>query len=116
MIVLAADENFSGHILAGLLRRAPGLDIVRVQDHGPAGQSDDAVLQWAASEGRVLLTHDVSTVSIFAYERVRNGLPMPGVIEAPLKLPIGVVIEELLLLVLCSFPGELENRVVHLPL
>ncbi len=115
MIRLAADENFSGHILAGLLRKAPGLDIVRVQDAQP-GQSDDVVLEWAATEGRVLLTHDVSTISTFAYERVRSGLPMPGVIEAPLKLPIGMVIEELLLLVFCSLPRELENRVVHLPL
>ena len=93
MIRFAADENFSGHILSGLRRKAPELDIVRAQDVQPGGQSDDAVLEWTASEGRVLLTHDVSTMSPFAYERVKSGKPMPGVIEVPCKLPLGPVIE-----------------------
>jgi len=37
----------------------------------------DAVLALAASEGRVLLTHDVSTLVGLAYERVRLGENMP---------------------------------------
>jgi hypothetical protein len=32
MLRLAADENFNGDIVRGLLRRKPDLDIVRVQD------------------------------------------------------------------------------------
>ena len=34
MLRLAADENFNGDIVRGLLRRNPKLDIVRVQDVG----------------------------------------------------------------------------------
>jgi hypothetical protein len=55
------------------------------------------VLEWAASEGRVLLTHDVNTLTAFAYERIAADLPMPGVFEAPLSVPIKIVIEEILL-------------------
>jgi hypothetical protein len=35
MLRFAADENFNNHIVRGLLRRNPDLDIVRVQDLSP---------------------------------------------------------------------------------
>ena len=37
MLRLAADENLNNDILRGLLRRRPGLDIVRIQDVGLSG-------------------------------------------------------------------------------
>ena len=48
MLRLAADENFNGDIVRGLVRRNPKLDIVRVQDVGLSGADDPSVLQWAA--------------------------------------------------------------------
>ena len=71
MLRYAADENFNGDIVRGLLRRNPDLDIVRVQDAGLSGVDDPAVLEWAALQGRVLLTHDVSTLTTHAFDRVR---------------------------------------------
>jgi predicted nuclease of predicted toxin-antitoxin system len=67
MISLAADENFNNNIVRGLLRRKPDLDI---QDEGLSGADDQAVLEWAAQKGRILLTHDVSTITHYAYDRV----------------------------------------------
>jgi predicted nuclease of predicted toxin-antitoxin system len=63
MLRLAADENFNGDIVRGLLRRNPKLDIVRVQDVGLSGADDPSVLQWAADQGRVVVTHDISTLA-----------------------------------------------------
>lgn len=34
MIKLLTDENFEGDVLRGLIRRMPGLDVVRAQDVG----------------------------------------------------------------------------------
>jgi hypothetical protein len=45
MLRLAADENFNGDIVRGLLRRNPQVDIVRVQDVGLSGANDPAVLR-----------------------------------------------------------------------
>lgn len=45
MLRLAADENFNNDILRGLLRRAPDLDIVRVQDTHISGANDPTVLE-----------------------------------------------------------------------
>jgi hypothetical protein len=112
---LAADENFDNDIISALLRRVANLDIIRVQDVGLAGADDRTILEWAAEEGRVLLTHDVKTMTGFAYERVRAGLPMPGVVEVRASLSIGRAVENLLLLAECSVDGEWEGRVGFVP-
>jgi predicted nuclease of predicted toxin-antitoxin system len=66
MLRIAADENFDGRIVRGLFRVVPDLDLVRVQDTPLAESDDDAVLEWAAQESRVVLTHDVSTMTVAA--------------------------------------------------
>ncbi|HEU4391552.1 MAG TPA: DUF5615 family PIN-like protein [Blastocatellia bacterium] len=95
MLKLAADADFNSRILRGLRRRQPKLDIVRVQDAlTPAERSDDdKVLDWAAAERRVLLTHDVTTMRSHAEARIGAGLAMPGVFELSQSLPIGQAIE-----------------------
>jgi hypothetical protein len=60
-------------------------------------------------ENRVVLTHDVSTMAPFAYERVRRGDPMPGVFVVEQELPIGQAIGDLLILAECSESGEWEG-------
>jgi hypothetical protein len=116
MLRLAADENFNNDIVRGLLRREPGLDIVRIQDVGLSGADDPTVLEWAAQEGRVLLTHDVTTITRYAYERVRAGQSMPGVFEVSRAVPVGRAIEDILLLAEYSLDGEWEGQVRYLPL
>ena len=116
MLRYAADENFNGDIVRGLLRRNPDLDIVRVQDAGLSGVDDPAVLEWAALQGRVLLTHDVSTLTTHAFDRVRADRPMPGVFEIRSTAGAGDVIDDLTLLAECSHEGEWEGQVRYLPL
>lgn len=115
LLRMAADENFNGDIVRGLLRRRPDLDLVRVQDAGRSGADDPTILAWAAEEGRILLTHDASTITKYAYDRVRAGQPMPGVFEAQRSVPIGRAIEDILLIAECSLPGEWEGQVRYLP-
>jgi hypothetical protein len=116
MLLLVADENFNNNIVRGLLRRKSNLDIVRIQDVGLRGADDPEVLEWAAKQGRVVLTHDAATMAYYAYERVRQGLSMPGVIEVADDLPIGKVIIDILLLAEYSAKGEWEGQIIYLPL
>lgn len=108
-------KNFNNDIIRGLLRRKPELDIVRVQDAGLSGAGDPPVLEWASQEGRVLLTHDVSTITRYAYERIMEGKSMPGVFEVNCGLPISTAIEDILLLAECSLDGEWEGHLCNDP-
>ena len=62
MLLLLADENFSNDIVRGVMRRKPDANLVRVQDVGLSGADDPTILAYAADVGRVLLTHDVTTI------------------------------------------------------
>jgi hypothetical protein len=116
MLQLVADENFNNNIVRGLLRRKANLDIVRIQDVGLFGVDDPTILEWAAQQDRVLLTHDVSTITKYAYERLEAGQAMPGIFEVRRTAPIGQVIEDILLLVECSLEREWEGQIIYLPL
>ncbi len=116
MLKLVADENFDNTIVRGVLRRRPNLDLIRIQDLGLLGGEDPVILAYAAEEGRVLLTHDVATITRFAYDRVRQGLSMPGVLEVSTDVQIGRAIEDILIVADCTLEGELEGQILYLPL
>ena len=52
----------------------------------------------------------------FAYERVRAGQEMPGVLVVLNKPPFGPVIEDILLVAECTTADDWQNRVDYLPL
>ena len=116
MVRFLADENFNNQIVRGVLRQNLDIDIVRVQDVGLSGADDPTVLNWAAQQGRVLLTHDVATMITFAYNRIEAGLSMPGVFEVNRRVSVGLAIEEIILIAECSIEGEWEGQVRFLPL
>lgn len=116
MLELLADENFKDQIVSGLRRRLPTLDLSTARQHGLLGATDPEILEWAAHEHLVVLTHDVRTMGRYAFARIEAGELMPGVIEIPSLMPIGQAIEELVLFVQVVEPREIRGRVVRLPL
>lgn len=117
MLALLIDENLNHRILRGLLRSVPHLDFrLLAAISGLRGAQDPIVLGRAATQARVPVTHDLRTVPKHAYERVKAGLPMTGVIAVPDSLAIGPAIEDLAILAECAEPPEIESRVVYLPL
>lgn len=112
----ATDENFDGRILNGLRARLPELDVVRVQDTQMYQAPDDELLTWLADEGRILLTHDVRTMPLFVYERVRAGYPAPGVIAVHKSTPIGIAIDELETVIGAGASEDFINQVMFIPI
>lgn len=98
MLRLASDADVHGVVVRGLRRRLPSFDLVRFQDALPLGASDHAVLSWAASENRVLITNDRRTMIAIASDRVAAGEPMPGLILTTLDQALGSTIDDILLL------------------
>lgn len=82
---------------------------------GLEGREDPSILEWAASQGRIVLTHDVSTMTKWAYQRTAQGLFMPGVWEVKRLAPIVRSIEAIVIAVSCSEENEWENQVLYLP-
>jgi Domain of unknown function (DUF5615) len=109
-------QTDSNDLRKGILQQNPDIDIVRVQDVGLLSADDPTILEWPAQEQRVLLTHDVQTMTDYTYQRVKAGLPMPGVFEVNQYAPMGETIEDVLILAECSYEGEWENQVQYLPL
>ena len=76
-----------------------------------SGASDPAILEWAAREGRIVLTHDTSTMTRDASARITDGLPMPGVVVVHWTTQTGQAIEGLLEMIGASLEGEWENQI-----
>lgn len=116
MIRFAVDEDFNNDVVRALRRNLPDVNIVGVREAGHGGCTDPDILAWAAEEGRVLLTHDVTTVIGHALERIARGEAMPGVIAVHQRLPIGSVVDDLLLVATCSLASDWLAQVHFLPL
>jgi predicted nuclease of predicted toxin-antitoxin system len=110
MLSLLSDENFNGDIVRGLFLRQPNLDLLRVQDVGLQEVEDPAILDWAATNERIILTHDRATMPDFVYQRLIAGKPVSGLFVINDRMPIRQAIDELLLLV------EWKGVVLYLPL
>jgi Domain of unknown function (DUF5615) len=114
MLRLLSDECFEGKIVRGLRRLRPDLDLVRVQEVGLQGKDDPEILAWAASQNRVLLTHDRQTVPGFAYARVHAAESMPGVFIIDDKIRVREAIDAVLLADGASEQAEWRDQVVFL--
>jgi hypothetical protein len=110
-----ADECFDNDILRGLLRRSPDFDLVRAQDISEvAGRDDETLLAWAARNERVVLTHDLATM--VPALRLRRQRAFTAIVLVPDSLPVGQVIEEVLLLDQCSKRSDWTAGVIYLSL
>ena len=115
MLRLFFDHDFNHRILRELKKRIPDLDYVTTQELNRGAEDDLSHLQWAAEENRVIVTHDVNTMTKFAKERILKSEKMSGVIIVPQTMPTGRAIDELEMIILCSFESEFENFIRHLP-
>lgn len=116
MLPLATDEDVNGNIISGLRLRQPDIDLVTVQEAGLGGSPDPDVLEWAASQGRILVTQDENTMAGHAWDRVRAGKMMPGVLVRRQALPLGQSIDELQLIAVCGDAEDFRDQVRFLPL
>jgi hypothetical protein len=65
------------------------VDLVRVLDVGLGNTLGARILEWAAQDGRVVVSVDKKTLAVAAWDRVARSLPMPGVAILRTILTIG---------------------------
>jgi len=116
MLRVFIDQDFDHDILRGLRLRLSELNAVTAREVGLDRKPDPDILAWAATQRRVVVTHDRNTMPRHAYDRVRNSEPMAGVFVVSREMPVGNAIAELQILLECSNEGEWDALVVFLPL
>ena len=92
-----ADEDLDSDIIDGLRSRELAIDILDVKKAGLRGRADAVLLELAAQEDRILITHDRRTMTRYVRERVAAGRLNAGVFIVPQRSAIGETIEALLL-------------------
>jgi hypothetical protein len=106
-----ADNDLDRDIVRGLLRLEPNIDF---EAEPLNGLDDEAVLLIASREGRILVTHDISTIPPLFF-RLRDERQLPGVILTPQNDPMGKAIERLYLIWVLTETMEWRNRICYLP-
>ena len=114
------DANISKALARALARHAPALEVLRLQDTPVAEAPDPEVLEFAAAQGRVLVSRDKRTLRAFALERAKAGKAMPGLLVIrraflDRQAGIGALVEELKLIAEASTPSEWEGVVEFIP-
>jgi hypothetical protein len=115
MIQFLADEDFNGRIVRGLWLCSRTVDIVRAQDVGLSNAEDAQIREWAEQFGRLVLTHDRSTMPDHSRRRLSLGLHLPGIFIVDDRAPIGKCIEDILLIAECSEADEWHDQIYYLP-
>lgn len=87
MVRLLGDENFNDDILQGVLDYDSATVFLRVREAGLESEPDDGVLEWAAENGYVVVSHDANTMIHEANMRFQTGLPCLGLLIMKLRLP-----------------------------
>lgn len=111
---LLADADLKSAIVTGVVRRNSTVDFRRAEEVPLEGLEDPRVLAEAARQGRVLVSHDVSTMPNHLHTMVVESTS-PGVILIPQQLPVGEAIGLLLLVCETTEPEDIENRICLLP-
>ncbi len=82
---------------------------------GLGGVEDPEILEWAAKEERVLITHDVNTMTKYAYERLEAGLYMAGMIQIKTSATLRRVVEDILICLEVAITEEWQTVIRFVP-
>jgi len=110
-----ADADLNIKIVTATVRLNPGVDFRTADAAALAGVPDLRVLEIAAGEGRILVTHDKATMPGHFAEFIQTK-ESPGVFIVRRGLKLAEMAEELVMIWEASESGEWVNQISYLPL
>jgi hypothetical protein len=111
-----ADQNFNDDILDGAFRLEPTIEVETARELEAQELPDPELLELAFPYGLILLSHDKKTMPKYAYERIRSGLHISGLILVESREPVGPIMDDLVFISLASEAEEWVDQVRYLPL
>jgi hypothetical protein len=111
-----ADNDLNNLIVAATFRREPALDFQSALAAHLDYLDDETVLQRAASEDRILVTHDKRTLPKHFASFLGKGNSSPGVLLAiPQDVPLRPVVDTLILIWVDDRPETWQNAITVIP-
>jgi uncharacterized protein DUF5615 len=110
-----ADADLNEDIVSGVLRRVPEADFQTATQAGLHALQDKQVLETAARENRVLVSHDWETMP-YNFAEFISAKSSPGVLIVPQQLGVGRAIDELVMIWVASEAEEYANSIRRIPL
>jgi Domain of unknown function (DUF5615) len=110
-----ADADLNFDIVKAVRRREPGIDFASAIDAELEGIADAEILERAANEHRVLVSHDRRTMLHTFRNRLKAGKFSHGLLIVSQGAPIGPVVEAIIVLWSVCDPAELRDQVYHVP-
>lgn len=110
-----ADADLRYAIVKAVRQQEPSIDFASAVETGLEGVSDSEILERAASEGRILVTHDRRTMLAHFRARLEAGNPSPGLFVVSQGASLGPVVSAIVLVWSASEPSEWRDQVHHLP-
>ena len=102
------DENVPSAVAEGLRRR--GIEATTTPQAGLLSAGDEKQLDFAHSDGRVLVTCDADFLRL--HDR---GVPHAGIVYSPKgKRSVGELVQVLVMMAECLAPEEMQNHVEYL--
>lgn len=114
-VTFLADADLNNDVVTGVVRRIPEVDFRSAVTASLRRLTDMEVLAVAASEGRIVVSHDRKTMPRAFAEFVATRTS-PGVFIISQKEPLLEAIEALLLVWAVSDSQDWVNRICTLPL
>ena len=110
-----ADADLNHNIVTATRQREPGIDFLSSADLNLEGVPDREVLEHAAAQGRILITHDRRTMPRHFQARLEAGKSSPGILIVPQNAPLKSVVDAIVLIWAASDPDDWRNQIHHLP-
>ena len=110
-----ADADLKLSIVTGTRRLEPAIDFQSAREASLAGVADPKVLELAARENRILVTHDRKTMPRHFASFVGAGSRSAGVFLIRQDASVKAVIEALVLVWAASEPEEWEDKIEDIP-
>ena len=112
------DENITPEYRTQLLRHEPSLKVLAVGDEGapPKSTLDRDILAWCEQNQFHLITNNRESMPQHLSDHLKKGGHVPAIFTINLTVPMGKIIEELLVIAGASEEDEYIDRITYVPL
>jgi hypothetical protein len=110
-----ADADLKYAIVKAVRQRESSIDFASATESNVEGVSDSELLERAAQEGRILVSHDRRTMPTYFRARLEAGKSSPGLFLVSQRAALGPVVSAIVLAWASSEPSEWRDQVHHLP-